>query len=228
MKRASRSCEAARPAGASDSSNLHSAIIRALDGLEFGNVWEATEILLAALEDVDLPRRFACPSCGLRRRARRSPALLSLAGSGMSRATCRGEYLSEVVGSFERWLYLPDARALLAVLGAVSANLLPGDPLWLVVVGPPGGGKTELLNALGELEAGAKGGLLREIGDFGILLCKDLGSVLSMNRDARAAVLAALREVFDGSWTRHVGTGGGRTLHWRGKVGLVAGCTPTI
>jgi len=66
MKRASRSCEAARPAGASDSSNLHSAIIRALDGLEFGNVWEATEILLAALEDVDLPRRFACPSCGLR------------------------------------------------------------------------------------------------------------------------------------------------------------------
>jgi hypothetical protein len=25
-----------------------------------------------------------------------------------------------------------------------------------------------------------------------------------------------------------VGTDGGRTLHWRGKVGLVAGCTPTI
>jgi hypothetical protein len=79
-----------------------------------------------------------------------------------------------------------------------------------------------------EREAGTKGGLLREIGEFGILLCKDLGSVLSMNRDARAAVLAALREVFDGSWTRHVGTGGGRTLHWSGKVGLVAGCTPTI
>src|SRR5262249_22743054 len=30
------------------------------------------------------------------------------------------------------------------------------------------------------------------------------------------------------SWTRHVGTDGGRTLHWTGKVGLVAGCTPTI
>jgi hypothetical protein len=51
---------------------------------------------------------------------------------------------------------------------------------------------------------------------------------MSANRDARSAVLAALREIFDGAWTRHVGTGGGRTLHWSGKVGLIAGCTPTI
>jgi hypothetical protein len=70
--------------------------------------------------------------------------------------------------------------------------------------------------------------LLRQIGDFGILLCKDLTSMLAQNRDTRAAVLAALREIHDGSWTRHVGTDGGRTLHWSGKVGLLAGCTPTI
>jgi hypothetical protein len=49
-----------------------------------------------------------------------------------------------------------------------------------------------------------------------------------MHRDARAAVLSALREVYDGSWTRHVGTDGGRRLHWEGKVGMLAGCTPTI
>ena len=30
---------------------------------------------------------------------------------------------------------------------------------------------------------------------------QDFGSVLSMHREARAAVLAALREVYDGSWT---------------------------
>ncbi len=112
-------------------------------------------------------------------------------------------------------------------------------------------GKTEVLNALAGLSdvhpaatlteaallsgtpkkdhaSGAKGGLLREIGDFGIIVAKDFGSVLSMNRDARASVLAALREVYDGSWTRHVGTDGGRTLSWSGKVGLIAGCTPVI
>jgi len=155
------------------------------------------------------------------------------------------------VSVFQSWLHLPDPAPLLAAVGAVAANRLEADPVWLVLVGPPGGGKSEVLGALNgladvyptatlteaallsgtpkkERDNGAKGGLLREIGDFGIVLCKDFGSVLNMNRDTRAAVLAALREVYDGSWTRHVGTDGGLTLHWRGKVGLVAGCTPTI
>jgi DNA-binding MarR family transcriptional regulator len=159
--------------------------------------------------------------------------------------------LGEVVAAFESWLYLPDSTIVLVALGTVAANLLEGSPLWMLLVAPPGGGKTETLGAISSLpdvyptavltEAsllsgspnrdraqGAKGGLLRELGDFGIVVAKDFGSVLSMRQDGRAAVLAALREVFDGSWTRHVGTDGGKTLSWSGKVGLLAGCTPTI
>jgi len=74
----------------------------------------------------------------------------------------------------------------------------------------------------------AKGGLLREIDDFGIVSLKDFGGILSMNRDSQVAVLAALREIYDGSWDRHVGADGGRSLHWEGKVGLIGGCTPAI
>jgi FaeA-like protein len=74
----------------------------------------------------------------------------------------------------------------------------------------------------------AVGGLLRQIGEFGIISLKDFGSILSMRPDAKAEVLAALREVFDGSWTRLLGTEGGRTLAWQGKVGLVFGCTGVI
>ncbi len=77
-------------------------------------------------------------------------------------------------------------------------------------------------------DKGATGGLLTTIGEAGIILCKDFGSVLSMHRESRGQVLAALREVYDGSWTRHVGVDGGRTLSWSGKVGFLGGCTPTI
>lgn len=159
--------------------------------------------------------------------------------------------LEECVAVFRKWLHMPDSGPLLVTLATMVANQVEGDPLWLLIVGPPSGGKTETLMPLARLpevrlaatltvsallsgvpkkeaEAGAKGGLLREIGDFGYLVLKDFGSVLSMQRDARAELLAALREIYDGSWTRHVGTGGGRTLAWQGKLGLLAGCTAAI
>jgi len=157
--------------------------------------------------------------------------------------------IDEVIATFRRHLYLPDATPLLAVLGAVAANMQPGDPTWLLMVGPPSSGKTEILQAVRDVEhvhpaatlteaallsgtpkrdATGSGGLLRDIGAFGIILAKDFGSVLSMNRDTRAQLLAALREVYDGEWTRHLGTDGGKTLHWAGKVGLIAGCTGEI
>lgn len=159
--------------------------------------------------------------------------------------------LDEARAAFQQWLHMPDTGALDAMLGTIAANRLDGDPVWMLLVGPPGGGKSELLNAVSKLSdshptgtlteaallsgtpkkeaaSDSKGGLLRSIGDRGIIVCKDFGSVLSMHTDARSRVLAALREVYDGSWTRHVGTDGGRTLHWEGRVGLVGGCTPSI
>jgi Bifunctional DNA primase/polymerase, N-terminal/IclR helix-turn-helix domain len=159
--------------------------------------------------------------------------------------------LEEVVASFRRWLHLPDPGALYVALATVVANRLPGDPVWLLLVGASSCGKTEVLVSLGGLEevepaatlteasllsgvprkdvaAGASGGLLRKIGEYGILTLKDFGSVLSMHRDARAGVLAALRECYDGSWDRPVGADGGKVLSWRGKLGLVAGVTTVV
>ncbi len=159
--------------------------------------------------------------------------------------------LAQLVATFRKWQYLPDPRGLYAVLAAYVANLQPGEPLWLLVVAPSGKGKTELLATLTEqphvhristlteasLLSGtpqkerakdASGGLLRQVGTFGILLAKDFTSVLAMNKDKRGELLGALREVYDGQWTRHVGADGGKELTWEGRVGFIGACTPAI
>jgi hypothetical protein len=166
--------------------------------------------------------------------------------------------IERVLEVFTRWLIFaldedksPNLTPVYAVLGTIAANLLPGDPVWLGLVAPPSSAKTEILNSVSTLpyvyqaatltpaallsgvpkkqhHKTAVGGLLRQIGEFGIISLKDFGSILSMRQDAKAEVLAALREVYDGAWTRLLGTEGGRTLSWSGKVGLVFGCTGVI
>jgi Bifunctional DNA primase/polymerase, N-terminal len=159
--------------------------------------------------------------------------------------------LSETFEVFDRWLTLESPTPIYAVLGAVAANLLPGDPVWLGLVAPPSSAKTEILNSTSMLphvvqaatltpasllsgtpkrqrDKGAVGGLLRQIGDLGILVLKDFTSILSMRADAKAEMLAALREIYDGAWTRHLGTDGGKTLAWKGKLGLIFGVTNAI
>jgi IclR helix-turn-helix domain len=159
--------------------------------------------------------------------------------------------LDDALKVFDKWLLLADQTPILAVLGAVAANYLDGDPVWLGLVGPPSSAKTEILNSTSRLPhivaaatltpagllsgtpkkqrvKGAAGGLLQQLGDFGIIALKDFGSILSMRPDAKAEVLACLREVYDGAWTRHVGSDGGRTLHWHGKIGLIFASTSVI
>ena len=159
--------------------------------------------------------------------------------------------LAEVDDTFRKWLSHPDLEAVRAVLAAVVANRAPGDPDWLLVIAPPSSGKTETLTPLaalpdvivagrltvgallsgtssGERTADATGGLLRQVGERGILVNKDFGTILAMSHDARAEVLQALRDIFDGRYTRHVGTDGGRALEWSGRAGFIAGATEAI
>ena len=188
--------------------------------------------------------------------AEQSPAASAVAAgtgfaiSGTPPAPCT---LADAEKEYARWLHDDDPVPTRAVLAAYVANMcLDGDPVWLMLVGGSGVGKTErimpvtampnvvlsstitgeaaLLSATPKKDRAdsATGGLLRQLGEHGMLILKDFTSVLSMSRDARAAVLAALREVYDGRWDRNYGSDGGQTLTWKGKCGLLAGCTTAI
>jgi predicted transcriptional regulator len=157
--------------------------------------------------------------------------------------------LDEAHVVFRKWLgdkY--DLDVLDTVLAAAAVNQLPGDPAWLMVVSGSGAAKTETVAALemfgaevtstisseGALLSGtsrkertkeATGGLLRKMGSSGILVIKDVTTVLSMDRNARGTVLAALREIYDGKWERNLGVDGGQSLEWQGRLVVIGAVT---
>ncbi len=161
--------------------------------------------------------------------------------------------IERLAAKFRDVLHLPDPSALYVLMGTVAANLMSdGPPVWLMLVGPPSCGKSELLNSLlqvpGLIEgadiaseaaflsgtskkdkaADATGGMLCQVGEHGGIILNDFTSVLSKPQDKIAQIMGVLRECFIGRWTRHVGGEGGRELAWTGRLTLLAGCTGRI
>jgi len=163
--------------------------------------------------------------------------------------------LDTLTARFRQYLHLPDRGPLVVVLAVAIANLMAGDPTWLLVIGGPSSGKSEMLNALRgrpgthemstatvagflsgssvkEGDDRATGGVLSQIAKspnrYGLVLVKDLTTLLSGAAETRDAVFGFMREVFDGSVTRALGTEGGRVFKWAGKVGVIAAVTGAI
>jgi hypothetical protein len=181
------------------------------------------------------------------------PRLVDSAGEMRERADAEPQHprrtLDEVHAVFRKWLGNEyDIDTIDATLAAAASERLTGDPLWLLIVAGPGGAKTETVQSLAGAGAHvtstitsegallsatprrdkhkkATGGLLRKIGDRGVLVIKDVTSILSADSNTRASVLAALREVHDGRWERNVGTDGGQTLTWTGRIIIVGAVT---
>jgi hypothetical protein len=159
--------------------------------------------------------------------------------------------LAAVFDAFADLLVLPDPGAIEVALASVVANYAPGDVVWPLLVGPPGCGKSEIVSALRsapdvwplssltpqtllsgferkgrDKDKHPPASMLLQVGAFGILAFKDLTTVLTMHREARAQIIGQLREVADGRTEKSFGNG--LRLEWEGKLGLVAGVTPVI
>jgi hypothetical protein len=160
--------------------------------------------------------------------------------------------IHRLAARLQDYLHFPDPFPLYALMASLTANYAQGRPVWLMLIGPPSCGKSELLNSLlslpGIVEGGAitgvgallsgtrkkergiesTGGLLRQIGDRGALVIKEFTSILSLPHESLRSVLAAFREIYDGRWTRPVGSDGGTSQQWIGKMAFVTGCTEAI
>ena len=141
--------------------------------------------------------------------------------------------------------YLIEDEGIIKLLcAAVVANRLPFDPVWLFLVAPSGGGKTEMIIAVNKVlgiypissltsktlisgfqRKGEETSLLFKVKN-GIFTFKDFTSILSLHQEERKEVMGQFREIYDGSLNKSFGTG--QEIRWRGKIGLIAGVTTII
>lgn len=157
---------------------------------------------------------------------------------------------TELQAVFDEHMLWEDRGALRLTIATVIGNQMDMDPVWLMLVAPPSGGKTEIISSLDEIriggnktimpisdmtknafvsgmkKTGKETSLLHSMPFGGIFTFKDFTSLLSKNKDDQMEIFGQLREIYDGSYDKHVGTGD--NLAWKGKVGALAGSTEVI
>ena len=151
--------------------------------------------------------------------------------------------LTSLCARLNSYLLLEDNDAFVVLLGVVAAFMSGGDPVWLLIVAPPSGAKTALLNLLKDVKIiywlsdltpntlasgyidNDDASLLKTLNEK-ILVFKDLTTLLQMRQDDRQQVLAQLREIYDGQFNKAWGTG--KHFDWHGRMGLIAGVTSVI
>lgn len=154
--------------------------------------------------------------------------------------------LEDVLKTFKKWLELEETDYIEVIIATIISNKILGDPVWLFVIGPPGGSKTEILrsfNRLGNriystskltaqsLISGKKSSakydpsLLPKL-DGKTLIIKDFTSILGIQREARQTIFSDLREAYDGYLEKEFGNFGHKGF--KAHFSLIANVTPVI
>lgn len=155
----------------------------------------------------------------------------------------------EVMDVFHRWLEFDDDDPIDIIMASALAVMFPGDPLWLLVVGAPGAGKTEIVRSFtGDLiypldtlssralisglrdpkNPNVINGIIQDI-DGKLVTIKDLTVMLQTNNLSRAEdnVFNKLRAAYDGEYAEAHGSGFKRQA-FRSRFGIIAAVTPVI
>lgn len=154
--------------------------------------------------------------------------------------------LAEVKEAFTDVFILEDDMVIDLILAITLGSKMPGDPIWLMIVGASSSGKSELVQMIGQVPFahqvsnltentflsgmnrghGEETSLLHQIGPSGMIVMKDYTSILTMKADKRDVIVGQMREIFDGEITKK--TGNGNSNSWRGKLNFIGAVTDTI
>jgi hypothetical protein len=153
----------------------------------------------------------------------------------------------------QEFIHLPDPSPFYVSMATVAANMIGGGhPVWVMLIGPGGAGKTAAIRAIekipgvhpeGALESkrallsgvgkkdrasGATGGILLALGQRGLLALGDFTNTMSQSVQELKETVGALRDIADGEYKRSLGTDGGKPFIWTGHIGFLGASTPEI
>lgn len=152
--------------------------------------------------------------------------------------------LTDLENTIDKYMLRADKGIVRLIAGTMLSNYLPTPPSWMFIVGNSSGGKSMILSALKNVKgifelddmtastfaSGMKGqasnSLLFQIPQNGTVLIKDYTTMLSKDKESRAEILGQMRKIFDGDYRKKFGNG--EDVQWTGKLGMLAGVTPTI
>lgn len=156
--------------------------------------------------------------------------------------------VAELHSVFKKWLQLKNCDMLDVMMGTMLAVQLQGDPLWMLLVAPPAGSKSETIMPASawwrcmpmstisskalisgfQIAGGGDPSVLAKLeGKKSILMVKDLTPMLQASGEERDEVFSILRDAYDGSITKFFGNNVTRSydnLHFS----IIAGVTPVI
>lgn len=151
--------------------------------------------------------------------------------------------VEQVYSVFTRWLSLRSTEMVRVSLAAVLSQEIPGDPVWLFLVGPPGSAKSEICTAISRDEkvftvssltphSLISGAVVRHDPslipklDGRVLVIKDFTAILALSDNDRAEIFGILRDAYDGYCGKVFGNGISRT--YQSRFTIISGVTPKI
>jgi hypothetical protein len=153
--------------------------------------------------------------------------------------------LEEVYKTFDRWLFLKSHDPIDVMLSVVVSNKIEGDPLWLFLVSPPGGAKTEILSSLSSTPeiyftssltphalisgaswtSGSDPSLIPKLNGK-VLAIKDFTSIMSKRDTEKEEIFGILRDAYDGKCSKVFGNGIRR--NYESRFTVLSAVTPAI
>lgn len=153
--------------------------------------------------------------------------------------------LDKVYDTFKKWMFINDTSPIEVCIATVISNCLDGDPVWMLLVAPPGGSKTEIISSFdlspevyitssltshalisgATSRNGVEPSIIPKL-DGKVLIVKDFTTILSMRETEKDEIFGILRDAYDGKCGKVFGTG--EHKYFESHFSMLCGVTTSI